>query len=73
MPIYEFECSSCKNKSEILMRSDDQAKCPKCGGTDMKRLLSEFNSSATKDGGHVHSGGCCSSCHMNTNCPQKIE
>lgn len=50
MPIYEYCCSSCKNKFEILRsmsESDKDASCPKCSGS-AKRALSRF-ASFTKD------------------------
>jgi putative FmdB family regulatory protein len=41
MPLYEYQCSACKERTEILQRVSDPAytHCPKCGG-EMKKLLS---------------------------------
>ncbi len=41
MPIYEYQCSQCNDRHEIIQRiSDDPlTHCPKCGG-DMKKLIS---------------------------------
>ena len=41
MPLYEYECSACKHRFELLQKfSDDPAKtCPKCGRR-VARLLS---------------------------------
>jgi putative FmdB family regulatory protein len=41
MPLYEYQCQSCKERSEILQKISDPpySHCPKCGG-EMKKLLS---------------------------------
>ncbi|MDH3746385.1 MAG: zinc ribbon domain-containing protein [Acidobacteriota bacterium] len=41
MPIYEYECTGCGNRSEILQRMNDPApdRCGECGEA-LKRLLS---------------------------------
>ena len=41
MPLYEYECQSCKERVEIIQKFSDPpySHCPKCGG-DMKKLLS---------------------------------
>jgi len=41
MPLYEYECTNCKERTEILQRVSDSpsAQCPKCGA-DMKKLIS---------------------------------
>jgi putative FmdB family regulatory protein len=42
MPIYEYECSSCKFYSELLQKISDPPlkKCPSCGKSTMKKLIS---------------------------------
>ncbi len=75
MALYEYKCSDCEERFE-LMRSisvaDEPTECPECGGTESRRLISNFasitpgasaassSSTATipmrKVGGH---GGCC--------------
>lgn len=43
MPIYEFRCGSCGHVFELLaMRTGDQkeARCPKCDGGDLSRVMS---------------------------------
>ncbi len=47
MPIYEFSCQNCGKEFEVLLKSRDeisQVKCPKCGSSDVKRLMSVVNS-----------------------------
>ena len=41
MPIYEYQCSQCKERQEVIQKFSDAplAHCPKCGG-DMKKLPS---------------------------------
>ena len=41
MPLYEYECLACGERSEILQRFSDPplAACPKCGG-EVKKLVS---------------------------------
>jgi putative FmdB family regulatory protein len=43
MPLFDFHCQSCDKTSELLIRgsqSNDVAKCPHCGSTQMDKLLS---------------------------------
>lgn len=42
MPIYEFECSDCGRRTEILMGGSeaDLVRCGECGSRNLKRLLS---------------------------------
>ena len=43
MPIYEFECPSCRKEFQYLILKRDErqgVKCPQCGGKKMKRLIS---------------------------------
>jgi putative FmdB family regulatory protein len=41
MPLFEYQCQSCKERTEILQRVSDPpySHCPKCGG-EMKKLIS---------------------------------
>ncbi|MDD5668456.1 MAG: zinc ribbon domain-containing protein [Candidatus Omnitrophica bacterium] len=72
MPIYEYECRTCKKKFEYLVRSKDEAiQCPECAGSEVSRLLSTFAFTSKDKGGNItaSSGGCsgcsggnCSTC-----------
>jgi putative FmdB family regulatory protein len=46
MPMYEYECDSCKKSFEKLVRSMDKsqekADCPECGSKKTRRKLSVF-------------------------------
>ncbi len=45
MPMYDFYCSRCEQKFEELVSRDQQdVPCPKCHGTDTRRLMSRFSS-----------------------------
>lgn len=41
MPLYEYQCSQCEERVEIIQKISDPpyAHCPKCGG-EMKKLFS---------------------------------
>jgi putative FmdB family regulatory protein len=41
MPLYEYQCTNCNERIEILQRMSDPPfdLCPKCGG-EMKKLMS---------------------------------
>jgi putative FmdB family regulatory protein len=75
MALYEYKCSDCEERFELMRpmsAADERAECPECGGTESRRLISNFASvtpgasalsanNATmpvrKVGGH--GGGCC--------------
>ena len=43
MPIYEYRCLTCRKVSEFLVLSQTSPfapVCPRCGGTDLERVLS---------------------------------
>lgn len=45
MPIYEYSCDHCRMIYQFFVRSISSAQtpaCPRCGATDLKRLLSSF-------------------------------
>jgi len=47
MPIYEYRCADCGKKFEVLVlraETESSIRCPKCSGTNMKRLISRFTS-----------------------------
>jgi len=50
MPIYEYECQSCKERFEVLQKMNEGSshlRCPKCQAERPQRILSSFSSSAT--------------------------
>ncbi|MCX5646230.1 MAG: zinc ribbon domain-containing protein [Phycisphaerae bacterium] len=44
MPIFEFKCTKCGHVMEVLQKSlrAEPPVCAKCGGSDLKKLLSGF-------------------------------
>lgn len=52
MPIYEFECRSCRRKTSALVMVRDrvgEVRCRHCGGADLERLWSRFASPKSED------------------------
>ena len=45
MPIYEYRCGGSVVSSRLVYSwsADRAVECPKCGGTDMERLMSAFS------------------------------
>ncbi len=47
MPIHEYRCADCRKKFEVLVlraETGSSIRCPQCGGTSVKRLISRFTS-----------------------------
>ena len=45
MPVYEFCCNSCQQKTSFLIKSINEPLspvCPACGGKELTRLISSF-------------------------------
>ena len=42
MPIYEYECGACAERHEFIQKFSDapKRKCPACGASKLKRLVS---------------------------------
>ena len=61
MPIFEYECKKCGHRFEALLKSASDAapKCPECGASDAKRLLSRFAAASKTEFG---------SCRMSKDC-----
>jgi putative FmdB family regulatory protein len=49
MPLYEYQCRSCRHRFEALVRSMDTPSCPSCSGLDLERLLSVPAGVTTKE------------------------
>jgi len=71
MPLYEFQCRTCGRRFESLIRlgQEGSARCPSCGGPDIRKLVSGFGigggSSRIKASGSgcaTCSSGACSTC-----------
>ena len=42
MPLYEYQCLSCGQHFELLVRGSEKPACPSCRGVDLQQLLSLF-------------------------------
>jgi putative FmdB family regulatory protein len=52
MPIYEYDCRSCRRRVSILVRSfaaAADAACPRCGGRELARVMSRFSTVKSED------------------------
>lgn len=47
MPLFEYRCDACARDFEVLMRAQDIAHCPQCGGERVQKLLSQTASGGT--------------------------
>ncbi len=61
MPIFEYECKKCGHQFEALLKSASSPapKCPECGASNAKRLLSRFAAASKTEFG---------SCKMSKDC-----
>ena len=47
MALYEYKCSDCEEQFDVMRSmaaADEPAQCPECGGTESRRLISNFTS-----------------------------
>jgi putative FmdB family regulatory protein len=47
MALYEYKCSECEEQFDMMRpmtAADEPAQCPECGGTESRRLISNFTS-----------------------------
>jgi putative FmdB family regulatory protein len=52
VPIYEYECHGCRRRVSLLVLSPSTAgppACPRCGSTDLARLMSRFATVKSED------------------------
>lgn len=64
MPIFEYVCSECKHRFELLVQGSVEAACPKCKATRLEKQFSAFGVGATGGWASPGSGGggSCGSC-----------
>jgi putative FmdB family regulatory protein len=51
MPLFEYQCRSCDNRFELLVRESTKLACPKCASSELDKQLSVFAVSAPAAGG----------------------
>jgi len=52
MPVYEYKCSECNTKFDVLYKSatnPENVHCPACDSTKNKKLFSSFSSKINND------------------------
>ncbi|OGU33062.1 MAG: hypothetical protein A2057_11090 [Ignavibacteria bacterium GWA2_35_9] len=61
MPLFEYKCSGCENRFEVLHKSSanlEKVECPECHSVEVKKLLSTFSASGfSKSGNDFSSSG----------------
>ena len=48
MPIYEYVCRECQSEFELLVRNQEQAKCPNCASETLEKQFSVIASPSVK-------------------------
>ena len=65
MPLYEYRCSSCDHRFEVLQRLGDGSEglsCPDCGDAEVAKQFSTFAASSPGESSAMAAapaGGCC--------------
>ncbi|HOG27765.1 MAG TPA: zinc ribbon domain-containing protein [Vicinamibacterales bacterium] len=52
MPIYEYQCRSCRGKTTALVlvrERESEVRCSRCGGADLEKLWSRFASPKSEE------------------------
>jgi putative FmdB family regulatory protein len=51
MPLYEYECKTCDQTVEVLVRSSsEKPACPTCGEVELEKVFSVPSSPSIRDG-----------------------
>lgn len=61
MPLYEYACSDCSHRFEILQRIGEDAdglECPECESAELEKQFSTFASSSDGASASVPATGC---------------
>jgi len=61
MPIFEYQCTGCKNRFEylILAGRDEEVKCPSCGSSNVEKQLTVFSKPKNSRSSGNSEGTCC--------------
>lgn len=65
MPIYEYRCSECEHRFEMLQRIGQGAEglvCPSCGGTSLDKQFSTFAAATGTGDTQLWTEGCGGAC-----------
>ena len=67
MPIFEYKCSKCSSKFELLVKNnDEEILCPECSSSQVKKLFSAFSAST---GSVNYSDNSCATGNCNVDIP----
>jgi putative FmdB family regulatory protein len=70
MPIFEYRCSECNSKFEILHKTSqksDDVSCPKCNSSKIKKLISSFSAKIPASASFTYNDTCSDgSCSVNS-------
>jgi putative FmdB family regulatory protein len=55
MPLFEYACRNCSERFETLVLARVETRCPRCGSSDLEKLLSTF---AARTHSGAGSGAC---------------
>ncbi|MEX0718177.1 MAG: zinc ribbon domain-containing protein [Planctomycetaceae bacterium] len=58
MPLFEYACSRCESRFEVLIRNGDRPVCPECGDDAPEKLLSAAASRIAGTASLPVAGGC---------------
>ena len=59
MPIFEYQCSQCDHRFEVIVLSAaEPLLCPNCRSSALKKQLSVFSSRSTAAAGTPNGSGC---------------
>ena len=70
MPLYEYKCSECETRFDLLRAmadADAPIACPQCGSRDTRRMISLF-SAVGSEGVIAGAGASCGSCSPSASC-----
>src|SRR5579883_3085523 len=48
MPLFEYRCNACGARSELLVAAHTAVACPRCGSSDLAKLVSRFTFKAAQ-------------------------
>lgn len=72
MPYFEFQCENCGHKFELRISNAEKSKvkCPECGNSKIKQLLTPFFSPGTRINSVADSAApsCCRGCAQEGKC-----
>ncbi|MFC2158758.1 zinc ribbon domain-containing protein [Acidobacteriota bacterium] len=76
MPIYNYKCSKCQSRFELLVgvtADSNELKCTECGSTDIEKQLSTFSvGSSSQSQPDCASGSCPTSPCATGTCPTRF-